>query len=125
MTTTTTPSATATWANLLLSLGASLGSAFTTSPVIQNLIGVSATAAENLITTLTAAKSTGAPASSVAAPIFATVLQVAISVLETEGKLTADQSAVLSKAIADTFAADTLAQQIINPASLAPIAPLA
>ena len=114
MTTPATPSATATWANLLVSLGASLGSAFTTSPVIQNLIAVSATAAENLITTISAAKASAATPASMAAPIFLTVLQVAISVLQTEGKLTADQSAVLSKAIADTFAADTLAQQLID-----------
>ena len=123
-TTTVTPSPTATWINLLLSLGASLGSAFTTSPQIQQLIGVSATAAESLVTTLTSAKATAATPQAIAAPIFLTLLQATISVLLATGKLTADESAALSKAIADTFSADAAAQKLIDPTLLKPIAPL-
>ena len=125
MSTTPTPTPvinpTATWINLLISLGVSLGSSFAT-PVIQNILGASATAAENLVTILANRKS--GTAESTVVPIFLTVLQAAITVLQTEGKLTPEQSATLNKALTDTFAADAAAQQTVDPTTLKPIAPL-
>jgi hypothetical protein len=105
-------------AQLLLTIGGTLGESLVTNPQLQKDIAVAITAAQTLIATIRG-KGT------VAAAVFVTVLQAAFGVLQNEGKLTADQASALQDAISKTLAADQQAQVLVDPSTLAtPIQPL-
>lgn len=122
---TSTP--TSSWINLLISLGASLGSIYTGGATGQ-LINIAATTAENLITQIQAAKSAaGTTGSSVTGslvvPIFVSVLEAAIAVAITEGKLTQVEATALSNALSALGKEDTIAKTIVDYTTIGPIVP--
>lgn len=105
-------------AQLLLTIGGSLGESLVANPQLQKDIALAVTAAQTLIATIRG-KGT------VASAVFVTVLQAAFGVLQNEGKLTADQVSALQDAITKTLAADAQGQVTVDPSTIAtPIAPL-
>ena len=109
--------ATAAIINLAIGLGGALGSSFVKNPALQNVIGTAVVGTQNFVTAITGK-------TNVAAASFSAAFSTAIAILQTEGKITADEAAELNKAVAATFAADQAAQQVIDPTTLTPLAPL-
>jgi len=129
MSTTTTPATTAsssksTFIEALISVGASLGSAFLTNPAIASLITLAATTTNSIITAVQAAKNaapTGSGANPLVVPIFIAVLQAALAAAVAEGKISAADAATLNKAIAAVSTEDAIAKTIVDYTTIGPI----
>ncbi len=106
---------------LLLGIGASVGSSFVTNPQLKAVISDSLAAVTQLIGSL-ANRVPGSPA--ITAATFLTVIQAATAVLIDTKQITAEEGAALTKAVSDTFAADKQAQIVVDWGSLTPLVPL-
>ena len=116
------------WVNLLISLGASLGSSFLGGPA-GNLINVAATTTENLIAQISAAKATAAAGgtstgTALILPIFVSVLKAALAVALAENKISAADGKALSDALTAMGQEDVIAQAIVDYTSIGLLAPL-
>jgi hypothetical protein len=111
--------------NTLITLGAALGSTFLGGPA-GTLITTAAAATENIISNISAAKTTAALTGTstttvLIVPIFTSVLKATLAVALAEGKISVQDANTLGEAVTALGVEDTIAQTIEDYTTIGPI----